>query len=317
MLGSVGYRFIEGPTWSFLDGLYMTVLTIFTVGYAEVHPLSDSGRLFTILLILAGVGDIAYIASSSAQFFFEGKLKEIWGVKRMQEKIKSLEEHYIICGAGKTAREIIKTLKKSAPQKFVVIDVDKDRIRQLQDEEVFSIVGDATLDDTLISAGLDNAKGLVAALPTDADNVFVTLTAKGINQETFVVSKAEKVESIAKLKRAGADKVVSPNIIAGARMVAMLRRPSVVDFMDAALGGDNQALQMDEFRIQKQSFLENKALKDADIRGKSGAIIVAVRRDNENTINPEPTFVFQACDILVVLGTKEQIKNFSNLTQQI
>ncbi|GAB4275934.1 MAG: potassium channel protein [Candidatus Rifleibacteriota bacterium] len=292
----------------------MTVITIFTVGYAEVHPLSDSGRILTIVLIFVGGGFIAYVASTLAQLIFEGKIKEIWGLKRMKNRIDQLENHYVICGAGKTAHEIIKSFQSSSPTNFVVIDIDRTRIRKLQEENIFAIEGDATSDATLIEAGIERASGLAATLPTDADNVFVTLSARGIKSDIFIVSKAEKIESIAKLRKAGANKVVSPNIIAGARMAAMLHRPSVVDFMDAAIAGDNQAMQMEEFRVQKQSFLDNKALKDAEIRQKSGAIIVAVRRDSETVINPPPSFVFSAQDVLVVLGTKEQITNFAKLT---
>lgn len=312
--GTFSYQLVEGQHWSFLDALFMTVITIFTVGYTEVHPLSPHGRILTILLIFVGVGFIAYVASSVAQLIFEGKIREIWGLQRMKNRISELKNHYVICGAGKTAHEIIKSLNGNTPQNFVVIDIDRSRIQKLQEENVFAIEGDATNDATLIEAGIERAAGLAATLPTDADNVFVTLSAKGIKNDIFIVSKAEKIESIAKLRKAGANKVVSPNIIAGARMAAMLHRPSVVDFMEAAIAGDNQAMQMEEFRVQTQSFLDHKALKDAEIRQRSGAIIVAVRRDNDTTINPDPGFVFASHDVLVVLGTREQIINFSKLT---
>lgn len=315
--GSFAYKFVEGDKWSFLDGLFMTVITIFTVGYTEVHPLSDAGRILTILLIFVGVGFIAYVASAVAQLIFEGKIREIWGLQRMKNRISELKDHFVICGAGKTAHEIIKSLNGNAPHHFVVIDIDRSRIQKLQEENIYAIEGDATNDNILIEAGIERAAGLAATLPTDADNVFVTLSAKGIKNDIFIVSKAEKIESIAKLRKAGANKVVSPNIIAGARMAAMLHRPSVVDFMEAAIAGDNQAMQMEEFRIQKESYLDRKALKDAQIRQKSGAIIVAVRRENQTTINPDPGFVFSSHDVLVVLGTREQITNFSKLTSII
>lgn len=312
--GTFSYQIIEGEKWSFLDGLFMTIITIFTVGYTEVHPLSESGRILTILLIFVGVGFIAYVASSVAQLIFEGKIREIWGLSRMKNRIKELKNHFVICGAGKTAHEIIKSLNGNNPGNFVVIDIDRDLVRKLQEENIFAIEGDATNDTTLIEAGIERAAGLAATLSTDADNVFVTLSAKGIKNDLFIVSKAERIESIAKLRKAGASKVVSPNIIAGARMAAMLHRPSVVDFMEAAIAGDNQAMQMEEFRINKESFLDRKALKDAEIRQRSGAIIVAVRREGLTTINPDPSFVFSSHDVLVVLGTRDQIANFSKLT---
>jgi voltage-gated potassium channel len=312
--GTFLYRIVEGDAWTLLDGLYMTVITIFTVGYTEVHPLSDAGRVLTIVLIFFGVSYMAYIASWVAQLIFEGKIREIWGLKIMKNKIGALKNHFVICGAGKTAYEIIKSFKASSSTNFVVIDIDQSRIQKLQQENILALVGDATNDSTLIEAGIENAAGLAATLPTDADNVFVSLSAKGIKHDIFIVAKAEKIESIAKLRKAGASKVVSPNIIAGARMAAMLHRPSVVDFMDAAIAGDNQALQMDEFRLHKQSFLDSKALKDSEVRQRSGAIIVAVRRNSETIVNPSPTFVFSAHDVLVVLGTREQINNFARLT---
>lgn len=312
--GTVAYRLVEGSQWTLLDGLFMTVITLFTVGYSEVHTLSAGGRMLTIVLILLGGGFMAYAASTIAQLIFEGKLREIWGLKRMRKQISELKNHYIVCGAGKTAQEIIKSLKGNAPNQFVVIDIDRSRIDKLQQENIFAIEGDATSDEVLIEAGIERAAGLAVTLPTDADNVFVTLSAKGFKSDLFVVAKAEKIDSIAKLRKAGANKVVSPNIIAGARMASMLYRPTVMDFMDATLAGDNKAMMMEEFRIQSNSYLDNKAIKDAEIRQRSGAIIVSVRRESETIVNPLPTLVFKPCDILVVLGTSEQINNFMPLT---
>lgn len=314
-VGSLSFRVVEGPQWSFTDGLFMTIITLFTVGYSEVHPLTDSGKILSIIIILLGAGLMTYIASLFAQLIFEGKLKEIWGLKRMMERIAKLENHYIICGAGKTASEIIKSLSRTDSGNFVVIDTNRERILKLIDNNILAFQGDATHDNTLLDAGLNKATALVTTLPTDADNVFVTLTAKGINNDIRIVSKAEKVESIAKLRRAGASKVVSPNIIAGARMAAVIRKPSVVDFMEAAMAGDNQAMQIEEFRVQNGSYLEGKALKDAGIREKSGAIIVAAKSENKTTINPEPGYIFTVSDTLMVFGTKEQIEKFSSLTK--
>ncbi|PKL47846.1 MAG: potassium channel protein [Candidatus Riflebacteria bacterium HGW-Riflebacteria-2] len=313
--GTVAYRAVEGDHWTMLDGLFMTVITLFTVGYSEVHTLSSSGRMLTIILILLGGGFMAYAASTIAQMLFEGKIREIWGHKKMRKQINDLKNHYIVCGAGKTAQEIIKSLKGNAPNQFVVIDIDHARVEKLLEENIFAIEGDATSDEVLIEAGIERAAGVAVTLPTDADNVFVTLSARGFKSDLFVVAKAEKIDSIAKLRKAGANKVVSPNIIAGARMASMLYRPTVMDFMDAALAGDNNAMKMEEFRIQSKSYLDGKAIKDAEIRQRSGAIIVSVRRESETIVNPLPTLVFKAFDILVVLGTSEQISNFSPLTK--
>lgn len=298
--GSIAYPLVEGNPWTAFDGLYMTVITVFTVGFGEVHPLSSSGRILTIFMTLLGVTYIFYAISLLAQIAFEDGIQEIWGTAKMNNRIKKFEKHYIICGAGKTAHEIIKCLSSNPENKFVVIDVNPNRIAKLQEKGHSYIKGDATNDSVLLQAGVEKALGLAATLPTDADNVFVALSSRAINKDLTIVAKAEKIESIAKLRKAGANKVVSPNIIAGARMASMLYRPTIVDFMDAAMAGDGKSIQMEEFRIEKNSYLENKVLKDADIRNRSGAIIVSVSRDEKTTINPAPTWQFQALDKLVV-----------------
>ncbi len=310
--GTLGYRIIEGPHWSALDGLFMTVITLATVGYGEVHPLSPAGRVFTILLLITGAGLMAYTVTALGQFVVEGKLRELWGKRRMKDRILALKHHYIVCGAGNTGLVVIHNLQtKQIP--LVVIDSNPKVVEELVEQQIPAIEGDATADETLIDAGLKHASGLVTALPYDADNVFVTLTAKGINPDVFVVSTAEAVESVQKLKRAGSNYVVTPAIIAGARMAAVLMRPSVVDFVDATMAGDDQGLQMEEFKIRDDSFLAQKALKDADLRKRSGAIIVSVRRGDKTMINPEPNYVFETNDILVALGTVEQVTRIGEL----
>ncbi|HQG28922.1 MAG TPA: NAD-binding protein, partial [Candidatus Ozemobacteraceae bacterium] len=283
-----------------------------TVGYGEVHPLSPAGRLFTILLLITGAGLMAYTVTALGQFVVEGKLREIWGKRRMKDRINGLKHHFIVCGAGNTGLAVVHNLLgKQTP--IVVIDSNPKVVEELIEEQIPAIEGDATADETLIEGGLKRAAGLVTALPHDADNVFVTLTAKGINPDVFVVSTAGQLESAPKLKRAGANYVVTPAIIAGARMAAVLMRPSVVDFVDATMAGDDQGLQMEEFRIKDGSFLAQKALKDSDIRKRSGAIIVSVRRGEKTIINPEPGYVFDAGDILVALGTSEQVMRIGEL----
>ena len=315
--GAFSYTLVEGEPWSFLDGLYMTVLTISTVGYGEVHPLTENGKMLTIVIIGIGVTFVAYAASTTAQMIFEGKLKEFWGVTKMMNKVNALKNHYIICGAGKTAYEIIKCLEANKVDDFLVIDINKERVAKLRNSGILTIEGDATNDKVLIEAGVERAVGLAATLPTDADNVFVALSARTMKDDLLIVAKAEKIESIAKLRRAGANRVVSPNIIAGARMASMLYRPSVVDFMDAAMAGDGNSMQMEEFRLQKNSFLDGKILKNAQIRQKSGAIVVSVRSEKETIINPLPEYKFKAFDNLVILGTSEQVRDFAVLTKTI
>ncbi|MFZ2960933.1 MAG: potassium channel protein [Candidatus Ozemobacteraceae bacterium] len=311
-IGTFGYRIIEGQVWTYFDGLYMTVITLGTVGFGEVHPLSTNGRIFTILLLFMGVGLMAYAVTAIAQFVIEGKLRELWGKRRMKDRINAMKGHYILCGAGNTGLAVASELGRKGVS-FVVVDNNAKVVEELLEEELPTIEGDATLDEILLEAGLERAVGLVSSLPHDADNVFVTLTAKGINPNIFIVSTASKIESVSKLKRAGANYVVSPNIMAGARMASVLMRPSVVDFLDATLAGEDHGLQMEEIRISPRSYLDAKALKDADIRRRSGAIIVSVKKAERSIINPEPTYVFEVGDILIVLGDRDQIGKMCEL----
>lgn len=311
-IGSIGYVLVEGDRWTLLDALFMTVTTLSTVGYSEVHPLSYKGRIFTIVLIFIGAGFMAYVATSMVEFIVEGGLREIFERKKMKDKIKNLKSHYIVCGAGDTGLTTAKYLLKNNSS-VVLIDRDSKKVQDLISDGYYAIEGDATVDEVLLEAGVCNAAGLVSALPHDADNVFVVLTVRGLNPNIYIVATATKLESVSKLKRAGVNYVVSPNITAASRMASVLMRPSVVDFLDATLAGDDSDLQMDEFSICKGSYLENKMLKDADIRKKSGAIIVAVKHAAKTIINPEPTYVFESGDILVVLGTREQINKMAEL----
>lgn len=311
-IGTFGYRVIEGEKWTYLDGLFMTVITLTTVGYGETHPLSNHGRLFTIILLFAGAGLMAYTVTSVAQFVIEGKFRELWGKRLMKERIKKMKSHYILCGAGNTGLVVASQLQKKGFS-FVVVDSNPKVIQELSEQDIPAIEGDATLDEILMEVGLENASGLVTALPHDADNVFVSLTAKSINPEVFIISTASKIESVPKLKRAGANYVVSPNIIAGSRMASVILRPSVVDFLDATMHGEDLTLQMEEFAIQPKSFLDKKALRDAEIRQRSGAIIVSVKRGEKSVINPEPTYIFEAGDILIVLGDRDQISKIGDL----
>ncbi len=311
-VGTVGYKVIEGPQWTWLDALYMTVITLGTIGYGEVHTLDTGGRIFTVCLILMGAGVMAYTVTTLAQFVVEGKLQELWGKKRMKDRIDALKDHYVVCGAGDTGLVVVGELtRRKIP--FVVVESNPKVAESLIEGDVLVVEGDATVDEVLRHAGLERAGGLVTTLPHDADNVFVALTAREMKANIFVVSTANKNESVTKLKRAGVSYVVSPNQIAGARMASVIMRPSVVDFLDATMAGENQALQMEELRIGGGSFLANKALKDADLRRRSGAIIVSVKRGTSTVINPEPTYVFETGDILIVLGTRDQITKMGDI----
>ncbi|MGW8273371.1 MAG: potassium channel family protein, partial [Thermodesulfovibrionales bacterium] len=240
-LGCVGYSLIEG--WSLLDALYMTIITLTTIGFQEVKPLSQSGRIFTIVFVLFGVGVVAYTVNSSLRMIFEGEIQKVFGRRKLEKKIKSLQNHFIVCGYGRMGQIICRELReKKVP--FVVIDTEPREMQPL--EGMLFIRGDATKDDVLRAAGIESARGLVSVLSTDAQNLFVVLSARGMNPGLTIVARAGEDGSEQKLIRAGADRVVSPYHIGGLRIAHSVLKPAVVDFIEFATRTGNIELQMEE-----------------------------------------------------------------------
>jgi len=238
--GTAGYQLIEG--WNFLDALYMTIITLTTVGYREVHELSSRGMIFTIVLLMVGVGTFLYALSAGAKIILEGELQELFGRKRLEKKIKELKGHYIVCGYGRMGKIICRELKaKNVP--FVAIERNGDFLNNRLDD-FLGISGDATNDDILREAGIERAKGLISVLPNDALNLYVVLSARELNPDLHIVARAGEEGSENKLLRAGADKVVSPYHIGGLRIAHTILRPAVVDFIEFATKTGNLELQM-------------------------------------------------------------------------
>ncbi|MBM4259381.1 MAG: potassium channel family protein [Deltaproteobacteria bacterium] len=230
-IGTVGYRVLENFPW--LDALYMTIITLSTVGYREVHPLSPTGQIFTMILLVTGVGVLFYTVVAVFEKVVEGEFQQFFGRRRMQKQIEALAEHYIVCGFGRIGEILCRELA-SKPVPFVIIEKGEERARVAEAMQYLVLVGDATDEQTLIQVGVKRAKGLFATLATDADNVFVTLTAKGANSSVFTVARAESDRSERTLLRAGADKVISPYAMGGHRMAQAALRPAVVDIIDLA-----------------------------------------------------------------------------------
>jgi voltage-gated potassium channel len=228
--GTIGYVVIEG--WNFLDAFYMTVITLTTVGFGEVHQLSNAGRVFTIVLIIGGVGTVFYALSIGAKLTLEGELQEIFGRQRLEKKIRELGDHYIVCGYGRMGRIICRELKHDNVP-FVVIEKKPDVLLEEQ-KEILLFEGDATNDDVLKEVGIEKAKGLISVLPTDAENLYVVLSARGLNPNLQIVARAGEEGSEQKLLRAGADRVVSPYHIGGLRIAHTVLKPAVVDFIEFA-----------------------------------------------------------------------------------
>jgi voltage-gated potassium channel len=302
--GTIGYMSIEG--WNFLDSIYMTVITLSTVGFREIHDLSFSGKLFTIILIIGGVGTVLYALSTGAKLVIEGELVEIFGRKRLEKKIKELKDHYIICGYGRMGRIICRELK-SHNIRFIAIERNPDILKEEEDVLIFE--GNATKDEVLKKVGIEKARGLVSVLSTDAENLYVVLSARGMNPDLLIVARAGEEGSEQKLLRAGADRVVSPYHIGGLRMAHTVLKPAVVDFIEFATKSGNIDLQMEEITIQEGSKLVGLTLDECGFGKELGVIIVAIKRTTgEMKFNPTFRSMVKVGDTLIAIGETVKLK---------
>lgn len=314
LLGSAGYSLIEG--WSLADSFYMTVITIATVGFTEVHELSPSGRIYTIFVILIGVGVVGFTLSNFTAFLVSGQIRELLRAGKMQKRIAKLKDHYIVCGAGRMGSEAVRELVHERKE-LVVVDRDLEKIRQFEAEGVPVIHGDATHDDVLIRAGVEQARGLLATLPDDAANVFVTLSARGMNPHLFIIARGADESSQSKLPKAGANRVVLPYHIAGTRMASMLVRPEIVDFFDVVMGKDELSLRMEIIRVRPGSPLAGHSLKDSNIRRESGGALIMgiIRKDGKMIPTPDRETQVLDEDQLLVLGHLDQIARLEQIAR--
>ena len=310
--GTAGYQLIEG--WNFLDALYMTIITLTTVGYREVHELSSRGMIFTIVLLMVGVGTFLYALSAGAKIILEGELQELFGRKRLEKKIKELKGHYIVCGYGRMGKIICRELKaKNVP--FFAIERNGDFLNNRLDD-FLGISGDATNDDILREAGIERAKGLISVLPNDALNLYVVLSARELNPALHIVARAGEEGSENKLLRAGADKVVSPYHIGGLRIAHTILRPAVVDFIEFATKTGNIELQMEEVTIPEGSSMADKSLDQCGIGRELGIIIVGIKRHTgEMRFNPTSRSTIKAGDTLIALGEISKLKVLENMSR--
>ncbi|MDZ4654508.1 MAG: potassium channel protein [Coriobacteriia bacterium] len=311
LTGTAGFAVIEG--WSALDALYMTVITIATVGFHEVAPLSDGGRIFTIGLIFAGVGGLAYSFGAIVEFMVEGHLRGFLEGRRMSKRISELENHYIVVGIGRVGSVVAQALADEGVD-FLVVDTCEECVVAAEEAGWLHIQGDATDEDVLYAAGVMRAKGLVTALDTDADNLFVSLTARTLNPALYIVARSSQVTSEVKILRSGADRVLTPNMIGGRRMAAMVLHPVVSDYLDVVTHGDQVDYTLESMRVVRDSKLSGRSIREANVRDLTGAYILAVdgAPDGLNT-NPSPDTILMPGDQLVVLGTRAQLDQLAEL----
>jgi len=310
-LGVSGYMLIE--RWKFLDALYMTVITIASVGFMEVNPLSANGRIFTIVLIVFGVGVLMYGISTFTAFLVEGQLNELLRRRRMEKLISKLKGHYVVCGIGRIGRHIIGELHKTK-RDFVCIDISEAVCKELGEKGILNIKGDATSSAILKAASVEQAKGLFCALSGDADNLLLIFTAKGINQRLRVIAKADVDESREKMEKGGADGVVLPMFIGGLRMASEMIRPEAVTFLDKMLKGREDVYRVEDVTIAPDSSFMGKTLRASGLLGYKGLSVAAVRKGDKYLFNPSEDEVLDIGDAVILIGETDRIREIKQNT---
>lgn len=302
--GTLGYMLVEG--WGPLDSLYMTVITVATVGFREIRPLSPQGQWFTIALIFAGVGGIAYSIGIIVDFMVEGHLVELLEGRRMAKRISELNGHYVVVGMGRVGSVVCESLAEQGVP-FIVVDRCEECIAVADEHGWLYLQGDATNEEVLEDAGVKRAKGLVTALDTDADNLFVALSARGMNPALYIVARSSSLASESKILRSGANRVITPNVIGGRRMATSLLNPLVSDYVDVVTHNDEIEYRLEAFRVGEESQLAGRSIHETRVRDVTGAYVLAVSSGGSMDSNPSPERVLRTGDELVVFGTRAQL----------
>lgn len=311
VIGTAGYQLVEG--WGWFDALYMTAITITTVGFLEVHPLSAGGRLFTMALALGGVFTAFYAAAEFIRAVVTGEIRTVLGRQRMESRLEKLSGHLVVCGFGRMGRLAAEEFS-AAGLPFVAVDREAKVLEGFAMPHGIALVGDATADEVLRQAGVDRARALVTAAASDADNLFITMSARLLNERLFIVARAEGEGTEVKLRRAGASRVVSPYNIGGHRVAQAVLRPNAMDFIELATRAGHLELQIEEVEIQAGSALVGHSLKTSPIRSELGIIAVAIKKPGgKMAFNPAPEAVLEAGDLLITLGHRQQLDRLEEM----
>jgi voltage-gated potassium channel len=307
-VGSIGY-------WSFglsfVDAMYQTVTTISTVGFREIHEFSTAEKLFTMVIIVTGAGTALYTFTLAVQVVVEGQLRDLVGRRRMDKRIADMRDHVVVCGWGRVGKAVADDLSRSG-KVVVIVDSDAERLREL---EYPTVAGDATLDATLRAAGIEHASALIAALTADAENLFVTLSGRSINPGLFIVARAREEESVPKLARAGADRVVNPQELGAARMASFIVRPNIAEFIDVVMHERSMELRMQEVEVTANSPLAGKSLREADLRQRANLLVLALRQvDGTFTTNPDPDTVIEPKQVIIAVGTDDDLSRLEEVS---
>lgn len=311
-VGTIGYMLIEG--WSFLDALYMTMMGLTTVGYGEVHLLTPRGEAFTVGLIVVGVVLIGMGLRSLVEYMVSGTLTGVFRRRTMRKQVAQLRGHYLICGFGRVGESVAKEFAEHHAA-FVVVENDPAPIVRIAELGYPCVEGDASLDETLLEAGIAQAKGLVAAVDSDADNIYVVLSARVLNPDLTIIARAGSEESAGKLRRAGADRVISPYSIGGKKMATLMMKPLVSDYLEVVSGVSEIEFRLEEFALDHTCEVVGRSIGALDIRRATGATVLAVRRGSTGIFdtNPSPDLVLEHDDVLIAIGTQPDIKKLEEL----
>jgi voltage-gated potassium channel len=312
VIGTVGYMLIE-EDWGFLHSLYMTVATIFTVGYGD-EGLTQGGKAFTIVLIVLGVGTILYGLGVMVEFVVGGQLSGVFRRRVVKRQVEKLEGHYIICGYGRVGEAVARQFAAGRVD-FVVVDNDQESIARAESDGFLTVRGDASADEVLEEAGIKKAKGLVSAVGSDAGNIFVVLSARVLNPSLMIVARAGSEDTVSKLERAGANQVVSPYGIGGKRMATLMLKPLVSDYLEVVTGGGELAFLVEEFQLRGDCCAIGRSIEALEVRKQTGATILAVRRESTGAFdtNPAPNSVLDPGDRIIAIGTQEEINKLEQL----